>query len=94
MALEAWEASEVLGRCPCIGYSERMTDREARRVALVGIVQVARASMAGGDRAWTTHPDSRAQLAADDEVRVAKAAAAVLDTLERRANRNRSFGSV
>ena len=69
-----------------------MTDREARRIALSAIVATARVSMDAAEPSWAVHPDSKVTLLPADRERVAKAAAAVLDTLERRANRNRSFG--
>ena len=69
-----------------------MTDREARRIALSAIVATARASIAAAEPSWTVHPDSKGTLLPADRARVVKAASAVLDVLERRANRNRSFG--
>lgn len=69
-----------------------MTNREAKRIALMNIVEGARADIDGnGSAYWTQHPEKGHDLSKEEREKVALAGKQILDVLERRAGRLRSF---
>lgn len=70
-----------------------ITSREAKRIALMNIVEAGRADVAhGGSAYWSQHPEKGHDLAEEDMKEIALAAEQVFIVLERRAGRLRSFG--
>ena len=70
-----------------------MTSREAKRIALLNIIEGIRTDLINALPYWSIHPDTLQTIDKSDADQVAKCAGEILRVLERRASRLKSFGT-